>query len=157
MPTREDVSNALIGLAKGVTWGSVGPSTKPRGFALTDRRIRSFDSVGSEAIPALFQVEPAELTETVRRLGGKRIWRFKWIIYHNAGQNPDAIPSTETNLILDAIDKLFPQGDPDLEPDMVQTLGGLVQYAYIEGETIKDSGDLDQWGLIAIPINVLVP
>ena len=78
---------------------------------------------------------------------------LKIVIYHNVGVDPNAIPATESNLILDAIQAVFPSNDPDLR----QTLGGLVHHCFISGKVFKDPGDLDNQALIIVPIKILVP
>ena len=83
----------------------------------------------------------------------KTILSASWLIYHDAGKDPEATPATQSNLILDAIQALFPADDPD----NVQTLGGLVHYARISGKVFKDPGDLDGQALIIVPISILVP
>lgn len=46
------------------------------------------------------------------------------------------IPATALNNMLDAIDAAFPADSSG----MVNTLGGLVQHAYVQGKTLKVSG-----------------
>jgi len=41
--------------------------------------------------------------------------------------------------------------------DGVFSLGGMVDHCWVEGETLKDPGDLDGQGLIIVPLNILLP
>ena len=103
--------------------------------------------------PALCQAEHDETIAQVTGLAPKRVFAASWLIYHVAGKDPDAAPASETNQILDAINALFPTGDPD----HVQTLNDLVHHAFISGKVFTDSGDLDGQALIIVPIQMLAP
>jgi hypothetical protein len=146
MSTREDVFNALFALAQGLTWGA--PS---RGLAFSARRVKLWDDLPAQ--PALCQAEQDEMVAETTGLPSKTTYSASWLIYHAAGKDPGAIPATETNLILDAVQAMFPSGDPD----RVQTLGGLVHHCFITGKVFKDSGDIDGQALIIVPIRILVP
>lgn len=146
MACREDIFNALFALAQNLTWG-----TPPRTFAYAQRRVKMWTDVPGQ--PAFCQAEHDEDIQQVTRQLPKRTLSASWMIYHSVGIDPDAIPATETNLILDAIDAVFPSDDPD----QVQTLDGLVHYARISGKVFKDPGDLDGQALIIVPISILIP
>jgi hypothetical protein len=146
MSTREDVFNALFALGQSLQWGS--PST---GLAFTARRVKLWDDLPAQ--PALCQAEPDEMVSETTGLPSKSTYSVNWLIYHAAGKDPGVTPATETNLILDAVQALFPSGDPD----HVQTLGGRVHHCFIAGKVFKDSGDLDGQALIIVPIKILVP
>jgi hypothetical protein len=137
MSAREDVFNALFALGSGLSWGS---PTRTLGFSA--RRVKLWDDLPAQP----------DVTE-VTRLPSKTTYSASWLIYHNVGKDPAATPATETNLILDAVQALFPSGDPD----QVQTLGGLVHHCFISGKIFKDSGDLDGQALVIVPIRILVP
>jgi len=152
MPTREAIFSALFALASAgeglvgtVTWGA------GQTLAYTSRRVRLWGEIPAQ--PALCQAEHDETVAEVTGLASKTTLSASWLIYHNAGKDPSATPTIATNQILDAIQALFPAGDPD----NVQTLGGLVHHAFISGRIFKDSGDLDGQALIIVPITILVP
>ena len=146
MTTREDVFNALFALTAGLIWG-----TPAQTLAYAARRVKLWDDLPAQ--PALCQAEQDEDVTEVTGLPSKTTYSASWLIYHNVGKDPAATPATETNLILDAVQALFPAGDPD----QVQTLGGLVHHCFISGKVFKDPGDLDGQGLIIVPIRILVP
>ena len=144
--TREDIFGALFALTANLSWGS-----PPRAPAWSARRVKLWDDLPAQ--PALCQAEQDEDVAEVTGLPSKTTLSASWLIYHNVGKDPAATPATETNLILDAVQALFPSGDPD----HIQTLGGLVHHCFISGKVFKDSGDLDGQALIIVPIKILVP
>jgi len=146
MTAREDVFNALFALTAGLAWGSPAQT-----LAYSARRVKLWDDLPAQ--PALCQAEQDEDVTEVTGLPSKTTYSANWLIYHNVGKDPAATPATETNLILDAVQALFPSGDPD----QVQTLGGLVHHCFISGKVFKDSGDLDGQALIIVPIKILAP
>jgi hypothetical protein len=139
-PARNDVMNALLALA--------GTSTV--NFTETSRRLKLWNKCQK---PALFQTEPSETYRQVNN-GQLRIrtLRAVWIIYHDAGRDQAAVPATSTDAILDALDTLFPPNTP-----YAQSLGGLVQGAFIDGTINKYEGDLDGETIITVPISIIVP
>ena len=152
MPTREAIFSALFALVS-VGEGQAGTLTWGAGqsLAYTSRRVRLWHDIPLQ--PALCQAEHDETITEVTGLPSKTTLSVSWLIYHNVGRDPTATPATESNLILDAVQALFPAGDPD----NVQTLGGLVHHCFISGKVFKDPGDLDGQALIIVPIKILVP
>jgi hypothetical protein len=146
MPAREDVFEALFALTRGLLWGS-----PPRGFVHRSRRVALWGDLPAQ--PALCQAEHDEDITQVTGLPSVTILSASWLIYHEAGKDPKSEPTRESNLILDAVQALFPSGDPDA----AQTLGGLVHHCFISGKVFKDPGDLDGQALIIVPIRILVP
>ena len=152
MPTRDSILSALFalvstgeGLPGTLTWGA------SQTLAYTSRRVRLWDDLPVQ--PALCQAEHDETVTEATGLPSKTTLSASWLIYHQAAKDPAAVAATETNQILDAVQALFPAGDPD----NVQTLGGLVHHCFINGKIFKDSGDLDGQALIIVPITILVP
>jgi hypothetical protein len=146
MARREDIFGALFALSEGVLWGA-----PPRGFAHRSRRVSLWSDLPAQ--PALCQAEHDEDIEEVTGLPARTTYSASWLIYHDVGKDPDAVPASESNLILDALQGLFPCEDPD----RVQTLGGLVHHCFISGKVFKDPGDLDGQALIIVPIIILAP
>lgn len=150
---REAVFEALLSASAYVSWGPRGQTLK-----LRSRRLKTIDQVSADDKPCLFQIEPTESATKRRRMPELRRWAARWVVYHAAGADPDATPATENNLILNAIEAALEPGptDPGF-PDGRNTLQGLVHDCWIEGEIFKDPGDLDGWGLLVVPIVLLVP
>lgn len=80
----------------------------------------------------------------------KWLLHFRVLIYIRADAIPSAIPRTQLNLALLAIVNAMRSG-PTFER---QTLGGIVDNAWIEGDILMDTGVLDQQGALMIPIVV---
>lgn len=142
---REGIFTALFDLANGMTWGS-----PPRSFVYSSRRVKLWSDLPGQ--PALCQAEHDEEIVQTTRLESKTTLNASWLIYQNIGADPTATPTTENNLIMDAVQALFPD-----DPEMVQTLNGMVHYCRISGKIFKDPGDLDDQGLLIVPISILVP
>lgn len=73
-------------------------------------------------------------------------------IYIYARNESNGTPAIQINALLDAVDALF-QADAI---DGVQTLGGLVHDAWIEGQIARDEGALGDIGAAIVPIRILV-
>lgn len=146
--SREEVYTALFNLGAKLSWGNLGE--QPFTFVFSSRRVKTPEQLGVALQPALCQAEWKETTQQNKGLPPKRVWRAAWFIYFYEG-NDDAITATMTNAILDAIDELFPAAPEE------QTLGGLVDKAWIEGDIEKYGGQLDSQVLLVVPISLQVP
>lgn len=151
--SREDVFSFLWTLTDGVTWG-----TPARGFVTRSRRIKLFNEVSPEQQAAIFQAEHDEQIAQVSNMPYKQVWAASWLVYQATGYDPAAEPTIENNLIIDALQAaLAPRPrDPGFQSKR-NTLMGRVYHCFIEGEIFKDPGDIDNQGLIVIPIRILVP
>lgn len=141
-PSRETILTALFDLALTATT-----------FNTSGRRLVLWSKVAS--FPALFvqstgtHYPPRE----ARMLPPKRTITAELWVYTNVGQDPNAIPETGLNDIIDAIEAaLTPTTNSN-----VQTLGGLVYHAWIEGEIEMFPGVLDGIAKAIIPVKILVP
>lgn len=122
-------------------------------FKTKSRRVRLFNDVPAEKQPAIFQAEHAESYPPVGR-GLPRIHDLKasiFIYFRSSDVSPGV---TIQNALLDAIDQAMV---PDNLQDNTLTLGGLVSHCWIEGDILKEPGDLDNQGLLLIPISIRVP
>lgn len=149
---REAIFTTLIALAKEATWGTV----KPRKFLEISRRVKLFSDAALQ--PSLFQAEHAEEVVQINKLPYKWLLKVNWIVYQNTGKSPSAVPAIENSLILSAIEEVLKPKpvDPGF-PDERNTLNGLVWHCYMEGQIFKDPGDIDNQGMLVIPIKLLVP
>lgn len=154
MANREEVFQALFARASTVDWG-VDPASKK--FKTLSRRVKLFSDVPSGQQPACYQAEHNETSMQKTNLPYKRIWEAQWIIYHAVG-DPKAVPTIENNLILGAVEAALAPlpSDPGFL-DQRNTLGGLVHHCFIDGTIFKDPGDIDNQGMIVVPIKLLVP
>ena len=122
-------------------------------FGDTGRRKKFWSKVTE--FPALFLSHHAD--EDVYHgsiLGQTTIEAEVWI-YSNAGRNPDVAPSVALNGLIDAVRAVFLT--PDNPMTRTFTLGGLVQWARIEGKTEIDPGDIDGIAKAILPVRILCP
>jgi hypothetical protein len=142
--TREQVANALFNLL-------VGSSQ----FLTASRRFMPDDQIASAGKPALFLLDDDEQHTRGKQLAPAiRETTFECLIFISAGLDPNVVPGTTLNNLIDAID---PVSGGVLKPDVNarQTLGGLVTDCYIEGKIIKAPGDINGLGAARIPIKVI--
>ena len=116
------------------------------------RRWIAWDQMSPEQSPAFFQREPSfDVSGGVRRVS-KFEFRAEWYIY--LATDPadlTTVTATPLNKYANAlIDALMPtiQGTQ-------QSLGGLVEQAYIDGRVIKDDGVISSPAVLYIPIKIL--
>lgn len=156
---REEIFEALFALTLGVQW-NVGTDVAPvmEGFKTRTRRIKLFSDVTDKEQPWLGQAEHGETIAKGTRTPYRRTLSANWMVYHVAGKQPNSVPSIRNNLILDALEAAIAPRvvDPGYF-DQRNTLSGLVHHCYIEGEVFKDPGDIDNQGMLVVPIKVLVP
>ena len=142
----ETVYQALFDLTASLAWPPSGA------LLFASRRVKTFEDLPAQ--PALCQAETDETVTQVTSLEPRTTLGASWLIFHQAGQDPAAIPAQTTNAILTAVKALF----VDLtDPTWAQTLGGLVHKCWIDGRIQKFQGDLDGQTLIVVPIKILVP
>lgn len=154
----EPIFFALASLMQTVRWtrdGDEDPNT--RKFITISRRVKLFSDVASNEQPACFQAEWATDEVQQTELPQKTTLQANWIIYQCIGKDKNALGAVENNLIISACRAALapPPGDPGFPKR--NTLGGLVHHCYIGGRIFKDPGDLDDQGMIVIPIKLLVP
>jgi hypothetical protein len=119
------------------------------------RRFQLASAVQTAMQPAVFQVEKNERVERTRGLNAKYHLAADIVIYVQSGINDTSvIPSVALNGLLDAIDAAM-QPNP-VDPMHNQTLGGLVEHAWIEGETMIFEGTLQGQSVAIVPIHLYV-
>lgn len=125
------------------------------GFVTTSRRLRHFNNVQTEERPALFVTQGNQTEVPVKGLDAKVELEAEVYIYIH--ETDKAIPpSVQLNQMIDKVRKAIA---PDF-PEMCeyQTLGGLVEYCWIEGtvevfEAVENM--LDDQGIAIVPIRIL--
>ena len=146
-PSRESIAGALFELLQTAT-----------DFVTTGRRVKLWTEIGEAQLPALYLMTPRE-----RHVTDNLYTPTKLVLAYNAlvyvsSQDQEKLGDTLLNNLIDAID---PRCGGVLKPDNplanTQTLGGLVQHCWIEGDIERAPGDLDGVAIALIPINVLVP
>lgn len=148
--SRETIYLAMRAKMGDVVWDA-------HGFVTMSRRVKLFADVPAGQQPACYQAEHEEISAQTSNLPYKRKFMVKWIVYQRTGSNKSIAGAIENNKILDAVqDALTPKPGDDGYPNR-QTLGGLVYHCFVDGSIFKDPGDLDDQGMMVIPITMLVP
>ncbi len=140
-PTREAVYAAVFALAAAVP-----------GLTTASRKARHWADVAPAEQPALFQVQRQESVEPIAGLPPKRRFAVDLYLYAHA-TDPAIAPASVLNPLIDALEAAFAP-DP---VDGVQTLGGLVQHAWIGPRIETDEGVLGDQAVVIVPVEILVP
>jgi hypothetical protein len=118
-------------------------------FKSTGRKVVIWDDC--PAMPALYLNQGGEsVIKTGRGLPNIYTMSAEIVLY--ARNESNGTPATQINALLDAVTARFAV-DPI---DGKQTLGGLVEDAWIEGEIMRDEGALGDVGVALVPIKVQV-
>jgi hypothetical protein len=121
------------------------------GFGTTGRRLKMWDDVAFQ--PALFTHEGDESTEYHGTILPKATWTTEIYIYSKGGEDPQAVPVTLLNNLLDAVQSVFQPDDPMRG---VYTIGGLVDWCRL-GKILKESGDMDGQAIAVMEVEIIVP
>jgi hypothetical protein len=146
MPTREQISVAFFDLIAGAT-----------NFTATSRRFVHWDQVNETQMPFLTMIKTGE--QRARQSEGLPALTINAhvFVYLSAGMDPEDVPDSAMNAVLDAIDAAVAPAGADAVNGNRQTLGGLVSHCYPFGPVFIDTGDVDGKAVAAIPFQILVP
>jgi hypothetical protein len=139
---REPIYAALFDLIK----VACGPDT----FVTTSRLLKHWADVPATQRPALFQTQKNE-TAQKSNPGLPTVWHLEATLYIYVSTRGATSPGEVLNPILDAIDAAMDFSSPG-NP---QTLGGLVQWARIEGTIETYEGTLGNDECALVPIKML--
>lgn len=120
------------------------------------RRMMLWSDVPRENRPAAFLYEGGSETSTWSNGAvSKRTIEVKLFVYTD-DSNTSVAGASVLNTILDAVDAAFALSGAD---QMVgrNTLGGTAYWCRIEGNTLKEPGDLDGDGVLLVPIKITLP
>lgn len=139
---REEIMAALFALL----------SASVAGLKTSGRRLKFPHNIAEQ--PALFLDDRGtEYEQSATGMPPKRTLMADIWLYTNDGKNPDAVPATGLNIMIDAVELA-------LKPSPIfgtQTLGNLVQHCWIEGRPEYFSGHLGGQAIAVLPIRMLVP
>jgi hypothetical protein len=145
----QNLSPLTISLAPTVNASAVTLTT---GFLTTGRRVIPWTKVAAQ--PALFlRSGDEELTYPNIILQAQTIAAEIWI-YSKAGEDPNEVPETALNNLLDAVQAAFTPDDPHAGRF---TLGGLVEWCRLEGKVEKDPGDIGGQAIAVADVLITVP
>lgn len=120
------------------------------GFATVGRRAKF---LADTPMPALYVKAPDE-DLTYQGINQVQMIKAEVWLGTRAGEDPDVVPETALNNMLDAV-----QGA--LKPDDLQrgicTLGGLVSWCRMNGKVEKDTGDLGPIAVAVADVEIFVP
>jgi len=117
------------------------------------RKFRHFVDVPSGEQPALFQLQVAETYRRRRGLPPVITLEVHWYLYIDTSEDSNASPAILINPIVDAMEQAI---EPDYCTSDVQTLGGLVSHAWIEGTEKIYEGNLGNQAIVQMIINILI-
>jgi hypothetical protein len=120
-------------------------------FSSSDRRGQIWSNVDQAAQPYMGLIERGATGVQNQAIGLEK-WTLHYLVlvYLRADATPSAIPATALNAALQAIAEAInssPLGER-------QTLGGLVNNVWINGDCLIDTGILDQQCALLIPVDV---
>lgn len=117
-----------------------------------DRVLAHWDDVSPNMQPALFMAQGSQTAQQATGLPTKYVLNAKlWLYTHRDTSNE--IPSAAINNILDELDAALA---PPAGPSFKQTLGGLVEHCWINGDIETDEGTLGVQSVAIVPISMLV-
>lgn len=117
-------------------------------FKTASRRLKHWSDIAPAQQPAMFQ---SQRTEIVTRTPGLNpVWdlHLDIYLYANTGGDRDKSPAQIINPLIDAIEAALKPNPIDNK----QTLGGLVQHAWIDGAIETDEGVLGDQAVAIIPV-----
>jgi hypothetical protein len=154
VPSLEPVYEALFALLQGVSFAAPVGASSLTTWADASRRVKHFSEVAKELQPACYQAEHKQVWQPKRSIAlpQRRIISANWIAYFRTDENQ--IGAQIQQLLIDGINVTLA---PDSQPNDTLTLGGLVEWCRIEGDVWCEPGDLDDQGMLVVPISMMVP
>jgi hypothetical protein len=120
------------------------------GVVTASRKLRHWDDVSPAEMPAMFQAQVSEQAKPVTNLPTKwELLVWVWVYVRTEGA---AAPGPVLNPILDAITNTLAFSALGR-----QTLGGLVEWARVEGTIETSEGNLGDVEVAKIPVKILIP
>ena len=146
---REAVMSALVTQLETATFARA--VTGVTSWKSVSRKLLMFDQVQLAQRPFLIVTDHHEnWSYQSENTPPKLTLRCNLFVYTNAKGSTNS-PASDLNVIMDAIDAALQS------PFGAQTLGGLVAHCRVDGEVLKDPGDIDGDGLLWVPIKILGP
>lgn len=143
---RKDIMNALSTLVAGAYPWVTGPS----------RRVKLWSEVPVESRPACFIFSGGSEMHSYegQNVNPKRVMMVRLFIYTNA-KDPTVIGADQLDDISDGLDAAFAAARDPLTGRA--TLGGLCHQCRIDGDVLREPGDLDGDGMLIVPVRIVLP
>ena len=116
------------------------------------RRWIAWDQMAAEQSPAFFQREPKFNVSGGERGLSRFVFRAEWYLY--LATDPSDLGTVTATPINNYATAFINALLPSLQGQK-QTLGGLVENAYIDGEVLIDEGVISSPAILFIPITIL--
>lgn len=151
MATREPIFVAL--------WNLIANDSRVKGrFVMTGRVLVPITELKADTqLPALFMTQHGEAwVRPGKGIPAKRTLQASFVAYAYAAQDEQP-PATLLNSLMDVIDDVI---EIPGNPGNVQTLGGLVEHVYLEGEVQIIEGQLgtgENASVLVVPVTMLIP
>jgi hypothetical protein len=142
----EAIYQALFALVSSVT------TAQGQKFVTASRRLRHWADTNASDQPAVFQCQGQEDYKTRQGLPPVVTLNSKLWIYAKIPGDTGAVASSQLNPLKDAV---FAALNPSPVTGL-QTLGGLVYHAWIEGSALTDEGVLGDQAVIVLPVKIVV-
>jgi hypothetical protein len=143
---REQIYSALFAVLQGALLQPAGP------FKTVSRRWQDPSQISPADRPALYQVQKDELAATAVN-GLPLNWKatVDLVLYTTGDTDPGAIPSTELNSLLDAMEAAIRSAAPGL----AQSLGGIVSHCRIEGKIEIVENVQGAMAMAVVPVEIV--
>jgi hypothetical protein len=143
---REQIYSALFSTLSAALLTPAGP------FKTVSRRWQDPSQLSPADRPSLYQVQKDELTGTsVNGLPIHAKMAVDLVIYTAGDSEPNSIPSTELNSLLDAVEAAIRSATPGI----AQSLGGKVSHCRIEGKIEIVENVIGSMALAVVPVEIL--
>lgn len=143
---REQIYSALFATLQGALLMPAGP------FKTVSRRWQDPSQVSPADRPSLYQVQKDELIGTgVNGLPIHAKLALDLVLYTSGDSEPNSVPSTELNTLLDAVETAIRSATPGL----AQSLGGRVSHCRIDGKIEIVENVQGSMALAVVPVEIL--
>lgn len=120
-------------------------------FLTTSRKLKHWNDVPANQRPALFMAQANAIAMPPAIIGQPTKWMLPVHLHIYLSTQGATSPGEVMNPIMDALDAMF-SANPGRG---IQTLGGLVQWARIEGTIETSEGTMGPDEIAVVPINIL--
>jgi len=143
---REQIYSALFSALQSALLAPAGP------FNMVGRRLRDAAQLAPPDRPALYQVQKSEQAETGIN-GAPALWTavVNLVIYTSGDSDPNAVPSTELNSLLDSVESAL----KSITPGLAQSLGGRVSHCRIQGKIQIIENVYGATAMATVPVEVV--
>lgn len=143
---REQIYSALFATLQGALLAPAGP------FKTVSRRWQDLSQISPADRPSLYQVQKDELIGTgVNGLPIHAKLALDLVLYTSGDSEPNSVPSTELNTLLDAVETAIRSATPGL----AQSLGGRVSHCRIDGKIEIVENVQGSMALAVVPVEIL--